>query len=84
MGLLKRPVYAVYKAPANMIFSIAAPTLEEGNQTMGHYGSMYEEFYILDLIECNFQSIYSGTPSQDDLIRSVARIGLSRDMHALP
>jgi hypothetical protein len=49
---------------------------------MGHHGDTYEEFYMPDLIERDFQSIYFGTPSQDDLIRSVARMGLSRDMRA--
>ena len=49
---------------------------------MGHHGSTYEEFYMPDLIERDFQAIYFGTPSQDDLIRSVARMGLSRDMRA--
>jgi hypothetical protein len=49
---------------------------------MGHHGNTYEEFYMPDLIERDFQSIYFGTPSQDDLIRSVARMGLSRDMRA--
>lgn len=49
---------------------------------MGHHGSTYEEFYMPDLIERDFQAVYFGTPSQDDLIRSVARMGLSRDMRA--
>jgi Protein of unknown function (DUF3435) len=49
---------------------------------MGHHGNTYEEFYMPDLIERDFQSIYFGTPPQDDLIRSVARMGLSRDMRA--
>lgn len=61
---------------------LAALTSEERNQTMGHHGSTYEEFYMPDLIERDFQAIYFGTPSQDDLIRSVARMGLSRDMRA--
>ena len=35
-----------------------------------------------DLIECDFQSIYFGTPSQDLLIQLVARMGISRDRQA--
>lgn len=54
-------------------------TAEERNQTMGHNCSTYEQFYMPDLIEREFQSIYFGTPSQDLLIRSVARMGRSRD-----
>lgn len=55
---------------------------EERNQTMGHLGSTYEQFYLPDLIERDFQSIYFGTPAQDELIQQVARMGLSRDEHA--
>lgn len=57
-------------------------TPEERNQTMGHHGSTYEQFYMPDLIERDFQSIYFGTPAQDLLVRSVARMGLSRDERA--
>ncbi|KAJ9641087.1 hypothetical protein H2199_005755 [Coniosporium tulheliwenetii] len=57
-------------------------TPEERNQTMGHHGSTYEQFYMPDLIERDFQSIYFGTQSQDALIRSAARMGLSRDKRA--
>jgi hypothetical protein len=50
---------------------------------MGHrHGSTYERYYQPDLIERDFQSIYFGTPSQDLLIESVARMGLSRDKRA--
>lgn len=35
-----------------------------------------------DLIERDFQSIYFGTPSQDELIQHAARMGLSRDERA--
>jgi Protein of unknown function (DUF3435) len=49
---------------------------------MGHHGNTYEEFYMPDLIERDFQRIYFGTPAQDDLIRHVARMGLSRDNRA--
>ena len=50
---------------------------------MGHrHGSTYERYYMPDLIERDFQSIYFGTPSQDLLIQSVARMGISRDRRA--
>ena len=49
---------------------------------MGHHGTTYEEFYMPDLIEHDFQSIYFGSPSQDALIQSVAYIGLTRDKRA--
>lgn len=35
-----------------------------------------------DLIERDFQSIYFGTPSQDDLIQHAARMGILRDERA--
>lgn len=49
---------------------------------MGHHGNTYEQFYLPDLIERDFQSIYFGTQSQDKLIESAARMGLSRDLRA--
>lgn len=49
---------------------------------MGHYGNTYEEIYLSDLIERGFQRISFGTPAQDDLIRHVARMGLSRENRA--
>jgi hypothetical protein len=49
---------------------------------MGHRGGTYQKFYMPDLIKRNFQVIYFGTPLQDDLIRSVTRMGLSRDRRA--
>ncbi|KAL5405073.1 hypothetical protein PMIN06_010286 [Paraphaeosphaeria minitans] len=52
------------------------------NQTMGHSSETYERYYTPTHIERDFQSIYFGTPSQEDLIRSVARMGLSRDRRA--
>jgi hypothetical protein len=55
---------------------------EERNQTMGHHGDTYQQFYLPDLIERDFQSIYFGTPSQDDLIQHAARMGISRDERA--
>jgi hypothetical protein len=58
-------------------------TPEERNQVMGHrHGGTYERYYMPDLVERDFQSIYFGTPSQDLLIESVARMGLSRDRRA--
>lgn len=77
----RRCAFATHESSSNASL-IAALTSEERNQTMGHHGSTYEEFYMPDLIERDFQAIYFGTPSQDDLIRSVARMGLSRDMRA--
>ncbi|KAL5404076.1 hypothetical protein PMIN04_012660 [Paraphaeosphaeria minitans] len=52
------------------------------NQTMGHSSETYERYYTPTHIARDFQSIYFGTPSQEDLIRSVARMGLSRDRRA--
>jgi hypothetical protein len=49
---------------------------------MGHHGDTYEQFYMPDLIERDFQSIYFGTSPQDELIRAVARMGLTRDKRA--
>ncbi|KAJ9644084.1 hypothetical protein H2199_003952 [Coniosporium tulheliwenetii] len=73
-------LYQVRRASGRNINSVLTP--EERNQTMGHHGSTYERFYMPDLIERDFQSIYFGTPSQDALIRSVARMRLSRDKRA--
>lgn len=49
---------------------------------MGHLGSTYEKYYTPTHIARDFQSIYFGSPSEDLLIESVARMGLSRDQHA--
>ena len=49
---------------------------------MGHRGSTYEKYYIPTHITRDFQAIYFGCPSEDLLIESVARMGLSRDRHA--
>jgi hypothetical protein len=49
---------------------------------MGHHGDTYQQFYLPDLIEEDFQSIYFGTPSQDELIQHAARMGISRDERA--
>ncbi|KAJ9634908.1 hypothetical protein H2199_008772 [Coniosporium tulheliwenetii] len=73
-------LYQVRRASGRNINSVLTP--EERNQPMGHHGSTYEQFYMPDLIERDFQSIYFGTPPQDALIRSAARMGLSRDKRA--
>jgi hypothetical protein len=49
---------------------------------MGHLGSTYEKYYTPTHIARDFQSIYFGSPSEDLLIESVARMGLSRDRRA--
>jgi len=61
-----------------------ALTPEERNQAMGHTqgGSTFQRYYMPDLIERDFQSIYFGTPAHDDLIQAIARMGLSRDRRA--
>jgi len=65
-----------------LIPQIDAVTPEERNQTIGHHGGTYEKYYIPTHIARDYQSIYFGTPSQDLLIQSVARIGLLRDQRA--
>ncbi|KAI9784184.1 MAG: hypothetical protein M1839_002690 [Geoglossum umbratile] len=73
--------YQLRRASGKRINSTLTP--EERNQVMGHrHGGTYERFYMPDLVERDFQSIYFGTPSQDLLIESVARMGLSRDRRA--
>ena len=49
---------------------------------MGHLRSTYEKYYTPTHIARDFQSIYFGSPSEDLLIESVARMGLSRDRRA--
>jgi hypothetical protein len=49
---------------------------------MGNLGSTYEKYYTPTHIARDFQSIYFGSPSEDLLIESVARMGLSRDRRA--
>ena len=72
--------YALTLITGNLL---GALTPEERNQVMGHrQSSTYEQYYMPDLIERDFQSIYFGTPSQDLLIQSVARMGISRDRRA--
>jgi len=48
---------------------------------MGHHDT-YRQFYLPDLIERDFSSIYFGTPAQDELVRAVARMGLTWDKRA--
>ena len=64
---------------ANSDIKQAALTPEERNQTMGHHGDTYQQFYMSDLLERDFQSIYFGTPSHEALIQHAARMGTSRD-----
>ena len=49
---------------------------------MGHLGRIYEKYYTLIYIARDFQSIYFGSPLQDLLIESVARMGLLQDQYA--
>ena len=52
---------------------------EEADQVMGHHGDTYRQFYLPDLIERDFSSIYFGTSPQDELVAAVARMGLTWD-----
>jgi len=61
---------------------IEALNTAERNQTLGQQGDVYEQCYIPELIEAGYQSIYFGTPSEVDLIRSAARMGFSHDSRA--
>ncbi|KAK7177720.1 hypothetical protein PSPO01_16227 [Paraphaeosphaeria sporulosa] len=74
-------LYQLRRASGDKI-NEALPTTNR-NQTMGHSSETYERYYTPTHIARHFQSIYFGTPSQEDLIRSVARMGLSRDRRAL-
>lgn len=49
---------------------------------MGYLGSTYKKYYIPTHITRDFQAIYFGSPLEDLLIESVARMGLLRDRHA--
>ncbi|KAF9729895.1 hypothetical protein PMIN01_11828 [Paraphaeosphaeria minitans] len=73
-------LYQLRRASGDRI-NEALPTTSR-NQTMGHSSETYERYYTPTHIARDFQSIYFGTPSQEDLIRSVARMGLSRDRRA--
>lgn len=57
-------------------------TAEERNQVMGHHGSTYQDYYLLDLIEEDFQAIYFSTTPQTAVIKEAARMGLTRDTTA--
>ena len=73
-------LYQLRRASGRNINSALDPV--ERNQTMGHLGSTYEKYYTPTHIARDFQSIYFGSPSEDLLIQSVARMGLSRDRRA--
>ncbi|KAH7111146.1 hypothetical protein B0J11DRAFT_543970 [Dendryphion nanum] len=73
-------LYQVRRGSGRNISS--ALTSTERNQTMGHAGATYEKYYTPTHIARDFQAIYFGTPSEEELIRSVASMGLSRDRRA--
>ncbi|KAK4934783.1 hypothetical protein LTR10_024040 [Elasticomyces elasticus] len=73
-------LYQLRRGSGRNINSVVTP--EERNQVMGHHGNTYEQFYLPDLIERDFQSIYFGTAPQEELIQAVARMGLTRDKRA--
>ncbi|KAF2024834.1 hypothetical protein EK21DRAFT_77812 [Setomelanomma holmii] len=73
-------LYQLRRASGRNINSALDPV--ERNQTMGHLGSTYEKYYTPTHIARDFQSIYFGSPSEELLIESVARMGLSRDKRA--
>jgi hypothetical protein len=77
------PLPLVTLPPALILWTLLGVlTSEERNRTMGHRGSTYEKYYMPTHIARDFQSIYFGSPSEDLLIESVARMGLTRDRHA--
>ena len=55
---------------------------EVADQVMGHHGDTYRQFYLPDLIERDFSSIYFGSSPQDGLVAAVARMGLTWDKRA--
>ncbi|KAF2194702.1 hypothetical protein K469DRAFT_547808 [Zopfia rhizophila CBS 207.26] len=73
-------LYQLRRASGRNINSVLTPA--ERNRTMGHRGNTYEQYYIPTHITRDFQAIYFGSPSEDVLIESVARMGLSRDRRA--
>ncbi|KIW87203.1 uncharacterized protein Z519_12105 [Cladophialophora bantiana CBS 173.52] len=75
-GLLRSPI--AHCRP----FCIDALIAEEADQVMGHHGDTYRRFYLPDLIERDFSSIYFGTPPQDELVRAIARMSLTWDKRA--
>lgn len=72
-----RPSIAHYKP-----FRVGTLIPEEADQVMGHHGNTYRQYYLPDLIERDFSSIYFGTPQQDELVHAVARMGLTWDKRA--
>ncbi|KAF2193897.1 hypothetical protein K469DRAFT_548723, partial [Zopfia rhizophila CBS 207.26] len=73
-------LYQLQRASRRNINSVLDPV--ERNQTVGHLGSTYEKYYTPTHIARDFQAIYFGTPLEEELIRSVASMGLSRDRRA--
>ncbi|KAF2731443.1 hypothetical protein EJ04DRAFT_554701 [Polyplosphaeria fusca] len=81
LGIEERlELYQLRRASGHNINS--AVTTAERNQTMDQSGDTYERYYTPTHIARDFQAIYFGTPSQDELVRSVASMGLSRDRRA--
>ncbi|KAH6875173.1 hypothetical protein BKA58DRAFT_418766 [Alternaria rosae] len=73
-------LYQLRRASRRNINSALNPV--EQNQTIGHLRSTYEKYYTPTHIARDFQLIYFRSPSEDLLIQSVARIGLSQDQRA--
>ncbi|KAF2647143.1 hypothetical protein K491DRAFT_723683 [Lophiostoma macrostomum CBS 122681] len=73
-------LYQLRRASGSNINSILDPVSR--NKTMGHTGDTYERYYTPNHIARDFQAIYFGSPSEEELIRSVARMGLARDRRA--
>ena len=73
---------AILPTSLTVVFYVGTLIPEEADQVMGHHGDTYRQFYLPDLIERDFSSIYFGTPPQDDLVRAVARMGLAWDKRA--
>ncbi|OAL56175.1 hypothetical protein IQ07DRAFT_639770 [Pyrenochaeta sp. DS3sAY3a] len=73
-------LYQLRRASGSNINS--AFTTAERNQIMDQSGDTYERYYTPTHIARDFQAIYFGTPSEEQLIRSVASMGLSRDRRA--
>jgi hypothetical protein len=57
-------------------------TTAERNQVLGQSGDVYERYYTPTNTGHDFQAICFGTPSEEELIQSVASMGLSRDKRA--
>jgi hypothetical protein len=76
------PPTGLFELSRRLINSLGALDSVDRNQAMGHLGSTYENYYTPTHIARDFQAIYFGTPSEEELIRSVASMGLSRDRRA--